>query len=863
MTETTENTEKKKLSLSRPAKLELKKTVGGGQVRQNFSHGRSKVVAVEVRKKRTFAQGASGRMAEITEEPLEPEVQLEPEEVAEVPESTPAVEVQTPAARAKAIDSLTQQERDLRAKVLKDARRHQQEEQAKSEAALGEDRVRGEEEERKASEAAVEEQRRQGEDERRQAEEEEAARQEKGRAAAAAGMAKLKALESEEPQPAQAGDDDEDEGKKHGRRGKADAKKATPSVKRQEPRRRAGKLTIAEALDDSERTRSLASVKRARERKKQREAPTEKVKIFHEVTVPEAITVQELANRMAERGVDVIKCLMKMDVIANMHQSIDGDTAELVVAEFGHTVKRVSESDVEIGLGGGEDVDQDMAPRAPVVTLMGHVDHGKTSLLDALRETDVVKGEAGGITQHIGAYQITNKDGGKITFIDTPGHKAFSAMRARGAGVTDIVVLCVAADDGIMPQTVEAIDHAKAAGVPIIVAINKIDKPDADPNRVRTQLLEHEMVLEAMGGDVLDVEVSATEGANLDKLEEAILLQAEILDLTANPGRAAEGTVLEAKLVHGRGPVATVLVGRGTVRTGDVFIAGAEQGRVRALISDRGESLEEAGPSVPVEVVGLGGVPEAGEPFTVVENESRAREVSEFRQNQARQAKNVLAPRSSLEEMFVAIQAGELKELPLLIKADVQGSVEAIKGILKDLPQDEVKVEILHDGAGGINESDVTLAAASKALIIGFNVRANPQARDLAERDGVDIRYYSVIYDVADDVKKLVVGLMAPIVTEDFLGNAEVREVFNVSKVGMVAGCMVTEGSVQRGARVRLLRDQIVIHEGSLSTLRRFKDDAREVREGMECGASFENYHDLKEGDVIECFNVRESAPKI
>ncbi|MDP6174471.1 MAG: translation initiation factor IF-2, partial [Rhodospirillales bacterium] len=574
----------------------------------------------------------------------------------------------------------------------------------------------------------------------------------------------------------------------------------------------------------------------------------------------EAITVQELANRMAERGVDVIKCLMKMDVIANMHQSIDGDTAELVVAEFGHTVKRVSESDVEIGLGGGEDVDQDMAPRAPVVTLMGHVDHGKTSLLDALRETDVVKGEAGGITQHIGAYQITNKDGGKITFIDTPGHKAFSAMRARGAGVTDIVVLCVAADDGIMPQTVEAIDHAKAAGVPIIVAINKIDKPDADPNRVRTQLLEHEMVLEAMGGDVLDVEVSATEGANLDKLEEAILLQAEILDLTANPGRAAEGTVLEAKLVHGRGPVATVLVGRGTVRTGDVFIAGAEQGRVRALISDRGESLEEAGPSVPVEVVGLGGVPEAGEPFTVVENESRAREVSEFRQNQARQAKNVLDPRSSLEEMFVAIQAGELKELPLLIKADVQGSVEAIKGILKDLPQDEVKVEILHDGAGGINESDVTLAAASKALIIGFNVRANPQARDLAERDGVDIRYYSVIYDVADDVKKLVVGLMAPIVTEDFLGNAEVREVFNVSKVGMVAGCMVTEGSVQRGARVRLLRDQIVIHEGSLSTLRRFKDDAREVREGMECGASFENYHDLKEGDVIECFNVRESA---
>ena len=863
MTEITENSEKKKLSLSRPAKLELKKTVGGGQVRQNFSHGRSKVVAVEVRKKRTFTQGTSGRMAEIKEAPPEPESEPEPESVVEPEESSDAAEGPAPSARAKAVDTLTQRERDLRAKVLHDARRAEQEALAKSDAAIEDDLARSAEEEEKAREAEAEERRRLEEEERRQAEEEELSRQEKGRAAAAAGMAKLKALEGDETEDVAAKADDEEEERKPGRRGKTDAKRLTPSVKRQEPRRRAGKLTIADALDDSERTRSLASVKRARERKKQREMPTEKVKVFREVTIPETITVQELANRMTERVVDVIKSLMKMDVIANPHQSIDADTAELIAIEFGHKVKRVSDSDVEIGLGGGDDVDTDMLPRPPVVTVMGHVDHGKTSLLDALRKTDVAKHEAGGITQHIGACQITTAAGGKITFIDTPGHEAFSAMRARGAGVTDIVVLTVAADDGIMPQTVEAIDHAKAAGVPIIVAINKIDRPDADATRVRTQLLEHELVLETMGGDVLDVEVSATEGINLDKLEEAILLQSEIIDLTANPDRSAEGSVIEAKVEHGRGPVATVLVKRGTVRNGDIFIAGAEWGRVRAMVTDWGDATDEAGPAMPVEIIGLNGVPAAGDDFTVVESEARAREVAEFRKNKARMAKTMTASRGTLEDMFTAIKAGELKELPIIIKADVQGSAEAVVGVLGKIPHHEVKVEILHSGVGGVNESDVTLAVASQALIIGFNVRANRQARDLAERDGVDIRYYSVIYDVVDDVKKLVVGLMSPTLSEDFLGNAEVREVFNISKVGKVAGCYVTDGVIMRGSRVRLLRDEIVIHEGSLSTLKRFKDEAREVREGMECGASFENYHDLKVGDVIECFNVHETAPEI
>jgi translation initiation factor IF-2 len=494
---------------------------------------------------------------------------------------------------------------------------------------------------------------------------------------------------------------------------------------------------------------------------------------------------------------------------------------------------------------------------------MGHVDHGKTSLLDAMRHANVVSGEAGGITQHIGAYQTITEDSQKITFIDTPGHEAFTAMRARGAGVTDIVVLVVAADDGIMPQTVEAINHAKLAEVPIIVAINKIDRPDANANRVRTQLLEHELVLEAMGGDILDVEVSATEGTNIDKLEEAILLQAEILDLKANPDRTAEGVVVESRVEQGRGAVATVLIQRGTLKNGDIFVAGAESGRVRVLVNDQGENIEAAGPAVPVEVVGFQGAPDAGDEFFVVESEARAREVAEFRSIKNRTAKSAAAPRGSLEEMFESIKAGEVKELPIVIKADVQGSVEAIIGMFEKLPQDEVKVQVLHSGIGGINESDITLAGASGAAVFGFNVRANPQARDLARQDGVDIRYYSVIYDVIDDIKKLLIGMMAPIIREEFLGNAEVREVFNVSKIGKVAGCYITNGEVKRGAGVRLLRDDVVIHEGSLSTLKRFKDDVREVKESYECGMSFENYNDLKVGDVIECFDVTEEAPEI
>jgi translation initiation factor IF-2 len=554
---------------------------------------------------------------------------------------------------------------------------------------------------------------------------------------------------------------------------------------------------------------------------------------------------------------------MKIGVIANMSEVIDADTAELVVEEFGHTVNRVSDSDIEIGLGGEEDNKKDLILRPPVVTVMGHVDHGKTSLLDVMRKTSIVAREAGGITQHIGAYQTIASGGEKITFIDTPGHEAFTAMRARGASVTDVIVLVVAADDGIMPQTIEAINHAKSADAPIIVAINKMDKPEADPNRVRTQLLEYELVTEAMGGDILDVEVSATEGINIDKLEEAILLQSEILDLKSNPNRAAEGVIVESRIEQGRGAVATVLVQRGTLKIGDIFVAGPESGRVRVLVDDNGNNIPSAGPSIPVEVVGFAGAPGAGEEFFVVESEARAREVAEFRSAKNRTAKSIAGKRGTLEEMFESIKAGEIKDLPVVIKADAQGSVEAIIGMFEDLPQDEVQIQVLHRGIGGINESDITLAGASNAAVFGFNVRANPQARNLARQEGVDIRYYSVVYDVVDDIKKLLVGMMAPIVRETYLGNAEVRDVFNVSKIGKVAGCFVTTGEVKRGAGVRLLRDDIVIHEGSLSTLKRFKDDVADVKESYECGMSFEKYNDIKVGDIIECFNVTEETPKI
>jgi translation initiation factor IF-2 len=574
--------------------------------------------------------------------------------------------------------------------------------------------------------------------------------------------------------------------------------------------------------------------------------------------LPDAITVQELANRMAARTPEVIKALMKLGVMATITQSLDADTAELVVQEFGHRSRRVSESDVEQGLEGVADIEADLDPRPPVVTIMGHVDHGKTSLLDALRSTDVAAGEAGGITQHIGAYQVLLPTGDRITFIDTPGHEAFTAMRARGASVTDIVVLVVAADDGVMPQTIEAIKHAKAAGAPIIVAINKMDKPDANPTRVRTELLSHDVVVEDMGGETQDVLVSATKRTGLDKLQEAILLQAEILDLKANPHRAAEGSVIESRLDRGRGPVATVLVQKGTLRQGDIIVAGAEWGRVRAMLDDKGRALKDAGPSVPAEVQGLTGVPVAGEPFVVVENESRAREVAEFRTRKHRDkvAGANIGARGTLDQMLARIQAGEQKEVAVLIKSDVQGSAEAIQATVLKLAHEEVKVRVLHAAVGQITESDIQLAKASDAVIVAFNVRATSQARELAQRDGVDIRYYSIIYEVADDIEKLVRGKVAPKAREKFLGYAEIRKVFNITKVGRVAGCMVTDGLVKRGAGVRLLRDNVVIHAGELSQLKRFKDDVKEVARGYECGLSFANFNDLQEGDVVECFET-------
>ena len=661
--------------------------------------------------------------------------------------------------------------------------------------------------------------------------------------------------------------EDEDAAERAKRSAKAEPKKPAAPGRRGEPRRRrSGKLTIAEALnEDEERTRSLASVRRAREkeRQKRRTQSGDPQRVIRDVIIPETITVQELANRMAIRGVDVVKSLMKMGVMATVTQTIDADTAELVASEYGHNVKRVSEADVEIGLRGDQDEAASMKPRAPVVTVMGHVDHGKTSVLDALRQTDVVSGEAGGITQHIGAYQVATEDGSRITFIDTPGHAAFTDMRARGAQVTDLVVLVVAADDGIMPQTIEAISHAKAANVPIIVAINKMDLPGADPQRVRTEMLQHDLVVEELGGDILAVEVSAKQRTNLDKLVEAILLQAEILDLKANPERPAEGVVVESKVETGRGSVATVLIQRGTLRVGDVFVAGSEWGRVRALVNDRGAAVEDAQPGVPVEVLGLNGTPSAGDDLIVVENEARAREISEYRQRQDRLAKTATTGKVSLEQMFREVGEGQTKRLPIVIKADVHGSVEAIVAALQKLATDEVEVDVLHSGVGAINQSDVTLAKASDGLIIGFNVRANAQSRELAKREELEIRYYSIIYNLIDDVKQALSGMLAPTLRENLLGYAEIREVFNISKVGKVAGCMVTEGVVRRGAKVRLLRDDVVIHEGNLSQLKRFKDDAREVREGYDCGMAFANYHDLQVGDFIECFEIEEVAREL
>ncbi|TAL31873.1 MAG: translation initiation factor IF-2 [Alphaproteobacteria bacterium] len=633
-------------------------------------------------------------------------------------------------------------------------------------------------------------------------------------------------------------------------------------------RRRGGKLTVSQVLNDGfedrdSKGRSMAAQRRAHERMKAKMAlmNQDKVKQYREVIVPEVITVQELANRMSERLGDVVKKLMGLGIMATGNQPIDADTAELIVHEFGHTLKRVSEADVETGIH-GDDAEESLQGRPPVVTIMGHVDHGKTSLLDAIREADVAAHEAGGITQHIGAYQIQTKSGKKITFIDTPGHAAFTEMRARGADVTDIVILVVAADDSVMPQTIEAISHAKAAKKPMIIAINKCDLPNANPNKVRQELLQHEVVTESMGGDSQSIEVSAKTKKGLEQLEEAILLQAEVLNLRANPDRSAAGAVIESRVEQGKGSVATVLVQKGTLRPGDVFVSGTEWGRVKTLHNDRGALVKEAFPGQPTEVQGLTGTPDAGDDFVVVADEAKAREITEFRQRKKKALQAAKSKGRTLDQMISDIQAGSARMLPVIIKGDVHGSIEAIAGALNKVTEEnkEVKVSVMHSGVGAITESDITLANASKALIIGFNVRANNQARDMAKRDGVEIRYYSIIYEVIDDVKNLLTGLLSPEVKEKFIGYAEIRKVFNVTKTGKIAGCFVTEGLVKRGAKVRLLRDNVVIHEGTLKTLRRFKDEVREVQKGYECGMAFENYDGIKEGDVIEAFEMESTA---
>jgi translation initiation factor IF-2 len=768
--------------------------------------------------------------------------------------------------------TLTEEERNARASALADARVREQEERrlAEAEAARRNTKEFKEQEEREAAEARrkAEEDRHRLEEETKRKAEADARRRQAEADAKAAKPATTAARPGTAAAPARApgvaaDGTDEDEGPRVIRRGPGGAARPVVAPKpaaKPGPQKERGRLTLVTALSAGDvRERSIASFRRRTQRLKGHQSNEPKEKLIREVVIPEAITIQELANRMAERAVDIIRMLMKQGAMHKITDVIDADTAQLIAEELGHTVKRVAESDVEEGLFDVVDDSSDVEPRSPVVTVMGHVDHGKTSLLDALRHANVVSGEAGGITQHIGAYQVTSPESGKkITFIDTPGHAAFTAMRARGAKVTDIVILVVAADDGVMPQTIEAINHAKAAGVPMIVAINKIDKPDAKAERVRTELLQHDVQVESFGGDVVDVEVSAKNKTNLDKLLEMIALQADILDLKTNSERPAEGTVIEAKLDRGRGPVATVLVQRGTLRIGDIIVAGAEMGRVRALISDQGVQLTEAGPSVPVEVLGFNGPPEAGDRMAVVENEARAREVTSYRAHQKREksAASTNGMRGSLEQMMSQLKTTGRKDFPLIIKADVQGSLEAILGSLEKLGTDEVTARILHAGVGGISESDVTLAEGFNAAIIGFSVRANKEAAAAAKRNGIEIRYYNIIYDLVDDVKKAMSGLLAPTLRETMLGNAQILEVFNISKVGKVAGCRVTDGTVERGANVRLIRDNVVVHEGKLSTLKRFKDEVKEVASGQECGMAFESYGDMRAGDVIECYRI-------
>jgi translation initiation factor IF-2 len=846
MTDTNDSTKK-------PAKtLTLKKTETS-TVKQSFSHGRTKAVVVE--KKRTL-----GPATPAAKTPEKPAAATPATAKAATPAAIPAAAPRDAAPRAGVVlRQLTEEEKQRRGAALADARVYEVEARKRAEE---EARHRAVEEEKLSREREAAARRKAEEDARKAAEElarkhaeEEAARRDTSKAeptgtaaaaAAAAGAPRVRRpLEEEEEETTT-------------KKGLKVPAKVPAAKKVGEDSRRRGKLTVTRALSgDDERTRSVAAYRRHLQRvnKGAQQAPAGPAGP-REVTIPETITVAELANRMARRSVDIIKVLMKNGHMATANDVIDADTAELVAAEYGHTVKRVAESDVLEGLKGTDDDATHLVSRPPVVTVMGHVDHGKTSLLDALRKTDVVSGEAGGITQHIGAYQVTLKGGQKITFLDTPGHAAFTAMRGRGAKVTDLVILVVAADDGVMPQTVEAIAHAKAAHVPIIVAVNKVDKGNADPMRVKTELLQHEIQVEELGGETLAIDVSATKNINLDKLEEAILLQAEVLDLKANPDRSAEGAVIEAKLDRGRGPVATVLVQRGTLKVGDIVVAGSEWGRVRLLQNDRGETVASAGPATPVEVLGLSGAPEAGDEMVVVENEARAREVTEYRARKRREARQASSSRQTLDQLLKTRDSGEKRLLPLVIKADVQGSSEAIQGALAKLGTDEVAVQVLQSGVGGITESDVILAHASGAGVIGFNVRADKLARERAKRDGVDIRYYNIIYNVVDDIKAVLSGMLAPEVRERMLGNAQILEVFAISKVGKVAGCRVTDGVVRRGSKVRLIRDNVVIHEGDLSTLKRFKDEVREVQTGQECGMAFANYQDMQKGDIIECFEV-------
>ncbi len=814
---------------------------GPGQVKQSFSHGRTKSVVVETKRKRVVVpkpgtSGASGKPG------------------AGSPASDPS----------KRPAGISDAELERRMKALAAAKAAEAEE---AERRAQEERERAEERERRRAELEAKEREEREREERAKAKAEEderkarEAEEAKARAAAAPAPAEPEAAQpsrggaASKPAPKVRERDDRDNNARRDNRGGRGG--------RDDSGRRSGKLTLNQALSGGEggRQKSLAAMKRKQERARQKAmgGVQDREKVVRTVQLPEVIVVSELANRMSERVADVVKALMQNGIMATQNQSIDADTAELIIEDFGHKVQRVSDADVEQVIDSVEDKAEDLEARPPVITIMGHVDHGKTSLLDAIRNANVTGGEAGGITQHIGAYQVTTEGGQVLTFLDTPGHAAFTSMRARGAHVTDIVVLVVAADDAVMPQTIEAINHAKAAKVPMIVAINKIDLPAANPDKVRTDLLQHEVIVEKMSGEVQDVEVSAQTGQGLDELLEAIALQAEILELKANPDRAAQGAVIEAKLDVGRGPVATVLVQNGTLHQGDIFVVGEQWGKVRAMENDRGDRVSIAGPSVPVEVLGLNGTPEAGDVLNVVDTEAQAREIAEYRANAAKEKRAAAGAATTLEQLMQKAKEDEnVAEMPVVVKADVQGSAEAIVQAMEKIGNEEVRVRVLHSGVGAITESDIGLAEASGAPVFGFNVRANAPARNAANQKGVEIRYYSVIYDLVDDVKAAASGLLSAEVRENFIGYAEIREVFKVSNVGKVAGCLVTEGVARRSAGVRLLRDDVVIHEGTLKTLKRFKDEVAEVQSGQECGMAFENYDDIRPGDVIEIFEREE-----